>query len=121
SYVYVANETGVAVVPALIAPQISLLRLSMSLSGTTLTVAGAPSAVSGSAPISIEIADAASLATATATAQSDGSFIVSLTAAAGDAMTIKATDTFGHSNGPLSIGTVPFGAKATTVLIGAPP
>jgi len=117
AYIYVANETGVALVPALVAPQIALSRISIGLSGTTLTASGAAQSISGSAPMTVEVTDTNSGAKGTATVQADGSFTATLTATAGDAITIKATDNFGKTNGPLSLGTVPFGGAPVSSIV----
>jgi hypothetical protein len=118
AYVYVANETGVALVPAQIAPQIALTRITMSLAGTTVTVAGQAQAITGNAPIKIDLTNTTNSATVTnLTVNGDGSFSATLAGAPGDSVTIKATDVFGRISGPLSLGTVPFGSATHSVTI----
>ncbi|HSP14146.1 MAG TPA: Ig-like domain-containing protein [Thermoanaerobaculia bacterium] len=113
-YAYVANETGVAVVPISVAPVIDRSRIAMSLSGTMVTVTGARRAVTtGSASSSVQFTDTATAASVTLPVNADGTFSASLPASGGDTITIKATDSDGRASGPLPIGTVPFGTSAT--------
>src|SRR5213075_421306 len=79
AYVYVANEQGIALVPATIAPQIALLRISMSLAGTTVTITGQPQSVTGNTPIKLDLINTASGASVTnLPIQADGSFSATL-------------------------------------------
>ncbi|MEO8034568.1 MAG: hypothetical protein ABI837_09045, partial [Acidobacteriota bacterium] len=55
SYVYVANEQGIALVPATIAPQFVMSKISMNLTGTTLTLTGVPQAVTGIPTIHLDV------------------------------------------------------------------
>jgi hypothetical protein len=116
-YLYVANELGLALVPVQVAPSINLSRISLSLTGTSVTVTGAAQAIGGAMPIAAEVRNARSGAAVTATVQSDGSFTAVLEAAAYDTITVKATDTFAKVNGPLVAGRVPFGAQSRSVVI----
>jgi hypothetical protein len=117
-YAYVANELGLALVPAGVAPNIDPRRISMSLNGTVVAVTGAAQAVTGAMPIALEVVNASTGASVSGLqVLTDGSFTAMLPAAAGNRITVKATDSFARVNGPLLIGTVPFGAPATTVVI----
>ncbi len=111
AYAYVANEIGVALVPAQVAPSITVTRITTSLTGTTVKIEGAPQSVTGAMPITLELKNVAAGATISGlTVQSDGSFVATLPASPGDPLTIKATDAFGRITGPLSLGQVPFGS-----------
>ncbi|HVS32818.1 MAG TPA: Ig-like domain-containing protein [Thermoanaerobaculia bacterium] len=117
-YVYVANELGIALVPAGIAPKIDLSRITMSLSGTMVTVSGAAQSITGTMPITVEVANVTTGASIDGLqVQADGSFSAMLPASPSNQITVKATDTLLRMNGPLSIGTVPFGAQARTMVI----
>jgi hypothetical protein len=117
-YVYVANEVGIALVPAGIAPKIDLSRISMSVNGTMVTVRGAAQSITGSMPITVEVANVTTGASIGGLhVQTDGSFSAMLPAAPSHQITVKATDSFMRVNGPLSIGTVPFGAQSGAIVI----
>ena len=118
AYAYVANELGIALVAAQIAPQIALSRISMSLSGTTVTITGLSQSVTGNTPITIDLTNTTNGAMIAGMAiQSDGSFSATLSGRPADGMTIKASDAFGRITGPLSLGTVPFGSTTHSVVI----
>ncbi|HEX6177028.1 MAG TPA: hypothetical protein VF057_01615, partial [Thermoanaerobaculia bacterium] len=111
-HVYVANEVGLALVAATVAPQIDVRRISMSLTGTMVTITGAPSAIEGRMPISVGVRnDSRGSSISGITVQSDGSFQASLPASAGEAMTLAATDSIGKTN-TIPIGKVPFGSTS---------
>jgi hypothetical protein len=117
-YVYVANETGIALIPAQAAPQVSLSRIKMTLDGTSVMIIGASQSVTGSMPLTIDLTNTNTNNKILGLAvQTDGSFTSSLPATAGDRITIKATDASGRSTGPLSLGGVPFGSQTTSIPI----
>ncbi|HET8798224.1 MAG TPA: Ig-like domain-containing protein [Thermoanaerobaculia bacterium] len=118
AYAYVANETGVALVPAQVAPQVIVPRIAMSLDGTLVTVTGQPQSVLGAAPIRVALTNTATNATVSGiTVAGDGSFNGTLPASPGDRITITATDSFNRATGPLGIGMVPFGRTNTALVI----
>jgi len=110
-YAYVANDSGLSIVPITTAPQIDPTRVAMSLGGATLTITGAARAVTGIGAITIEAKDATSNVTVSGQpVASDGTFSVNIGAAAGDAITLEATDAAGRKSGAVSLGIVPFGS-----------
>jgi len=114
SYAYIANEIGIALVPAQVSPTIDVSRIAKGLTVTTVTVTGAQASVIGHAPITIAVTNTANGSSMSGvTVQSDGSFSVAIPGKPGDPLKITATDSFGRITGPLSIGSVPFGAATT--------
>jgi hypothetical protein len=114
-YAYVAHDNGLAIVPVGTAPVVNTNRITLALSGTSVLVAGASRAVTGGSP-TVTIVDTATNATvASLPVNADGSFNASLPASAGDPITLTATN--GRTNGPVSLGNVPFGSSFTTLPI----
>jgi len=112
---YVANETGVALVPVGTAPVIHTDRISLALNGSNVVVTGLSGAVTGGSPV-VSILDTATNATVTNIApNADGSFTATLAANPGDPITLTATSF--KSNGPVPLGLVPFATAATTLPI----
>jgi hypothetical protein len=109
---YVANEQGIVIIekPA-VAPVIdaSLINASTVSSGAS-TVTGGTSAITGHAPIALELRNG--VATATATRAADGSFTGTITANAGDALSVAATDNAGRVS-VRPVTKVPFGSTTT--------
>jgi hypothetical protein len=117
-YVYVADEVGIALVPAGIAPAIDADNITLSLSGTMVSVIGGPQSITGNMPITLEVANGNTGASISGVqVQADGSFAALLPGAASHRITVKATDSFTRVNGPLVIGTVPFGTQSKAVVI----
>jgi hypothetical protein len=117
SYIYTANETGLSVAPAFVAPLIELAKISMDFDGTMVTVSGPPQTITGNAPITYELTNTATASKISAVVPADGSFSGMLPAVSSDPMTIKATDAFGRVAGPYSLGTVPFGSPTIDIAI----
>src|SRR5262249_28137043 len=117
---YLANETGIAVIDNLGTPPLidTTLITASSNGGTTATVTGAAKAILGFAPITVELRSAPTGVSVRNTAiGAEGSFSASITAVSGDALTVKATDGASRVSGPVSIGTVPFGSATTSITI----
>jgi hypothetical protein len=117
-YAYIANELGLALVPAQTAPRVDVSRISLGQDSTTVTVTGAPLAVTGKAPVTLQVTNASTGQSVTGVAvQSNGSFTASLPGMPGHALTLTATDSAGRVAGPYPIGRVPFGARTKQLLI----
>ena len=117
-YAYIANELGVVLAPVQTAPRIDLSQISLSLTGSNVTVTGAALSVTGSAPVTVALTNAATGQTVSGVAvQSNGSFSAVLPALPGQTITIAATDSASRVSGPYAIGSVPFGAESRSVLI----
>jgi hypothetical protein len=117
---YIANEQGIVTVTNVAAPpQIDTSAIVLSVANTTTaTIAGRAHAVTGRAPLTVELTNATTHATAGNIAVAgDGSFSATMAARSGDIMTVRATDTNGRTAGPLTIGAVPFGSGTTSILI----
>jgi hypothetical protein len=117
-YAYVAHDKGLAIIPVNVAPVIRTSLITMSLSGTTVSINGAARAVTGGTP-AITLVDTATSATVSGLAvNADGSFSASLPAAPGDPITITATN--GKTNGPLALGLVPFSSGSSFIAVANP-
>jgi hypothetical protein len=115
-YAFVANDSGISIVPMALPPIIDLARISMSLSGASVTITGSTKAIVGAAPVTLTIKNTSSAGSTPvgATPAQDGSFTVSLPAAAGDTITINAVDSANRAAGEITLGRVPFGASLLT-------
>jgi len=110
---YVANEQGLAVIQNIAtAPLIDASLISITATtGTTATVTGAARSISGVKPLTFEVKNATSGASISGqSVAADGSFSVLITGAAGDLITVEATDPSGRTSGAVQAGHVPFGA-----------
>jgi hypothetical protein len=110
---YVANESTVVALHAAgfeAPPSLDIRRLTVgSAVAGTATVTGAAGAVSGSPPLSVVLHNLDSGASsAAAPANSDGSFVVSVSAAQGQHLALSVTDGVGRSFGPVSVGVASF-------------
>ena len=116
---YAVNDSSLVAIDGLgTAPLVDTSAISMSTSGSMVTVAGAANAIRGVGALTIEVKNTRTQASIGGIAvQSNGSFSVLIPAAAGDPMTVKATDSVGRSSGPLSIGTVPFGSQSAQTVM----
>jgi hypothetical protein len=83
------------------------------------TAIGSAKSVLGVAPITLEPRNATTGATSSVTVAADGSFTAGVVGTPGQALTVKATDGIGRVAGPLSIGTVPYGSRTTSITITA--
>jgi len=114
---YIANETGLSVVSINAAPVIRTDRISLALdaTNTNVVVTGASRAVTGGSPTVTIVDTATNASVATLPVNADGSFTATLPANPGDPITLTATNF--KSNGPVSLGLVPFGGAQTTLPI----
>lgn len=125
-YAYVANESGLAVVPVTVAPRIDHARIRIVPSSATMVnVLGVADAITGLRPIRLELksmrgGSPSASVTISLADTSDGSFNVSLPAAAGDSILITATDPGQRTAGPQLAGTVPFGTSAAVTPLSIP-
>jgi hypothetical protein len=112
----VAAEDALVTFTAPVGPQVNAGKVSLSFDGHNVTVTGAPSAILGSAPLTAEVRDDTSGAKNSGVAvNADGSFTTTLTAAAGDAISVVATDHDALTSAPVRVGVVPFGANSNFV------
>jgi hypothetical protein len=110
SFAYVANETELAVVGMALAPQIDIARITLVRDGSLVTVRGAAGAITGQRPLTMGTTNATTSASVSGiSVASDGSFLASIPAAAGDAIDVTALDVAGRTRGPIRVGAVPFG------------
>jgi hypothetical protein len=116
---YVANETGVAVVPNVVAPptiSIALVTVSRIAAGGQVT--GVTGAITGVGTLTVDILDKTSGMTLPAVAvQADGSFTGTISANPGDTISLIATDAGGRRSVETVVGAVPFGGASATTLI----
>ncbi|MDQ6799844.1 MAG: Ig-like domain-containing protein, partial [Acidobacteriota bacterium] len=108
---YVANGTGIAIVSVGVAPAIDRSRISVAATGT---VTGTADSIRGQVPITVEIKNTATSIAKTTSVAQDGSFSATISAHAGEAITVTATDGAGRVAGPVGVGSVPFGSAART-------
>lgn len=112
STLYAVNDQQLVVVDNVSAPPTIDLRLiTMRSDGS---VAGAPRAIMGRAPLLAELKNTATASSVTVTVAADGSFAASVVSSPGDAILLKVTDSVGRAAGPLVVGTVPFGATTSS-------
>jgi hypothetical protein len=109
-YAYVANDIGLAIVTISTPPQVEPSRIRMSAQGTNVVVTGTARAVLGAAPLTVAVHDVNLDTTASASVAADGSFTVTVSALAGDVITIEATDGASRTSGVIPLGHVPFGS-----------
>lgn len=120
NYLYVANETGLAVVRVNVAPQIAVNRITLGLSGVAATITGATQSVSGAAPLRVDVKNETTGATVTnVSVAANGSFTATFAASPDDRVTIIARDSANRSAGPADVGRVPFGSAVTALPITA--
>ncbi|HEY6212155.1 MAG TPA: hypothetical protein VIW45_07710, partial [Vicinamibacterales bacterium] len=112
NYVYVANETGLAVARLPIAPQIDRSRITLARQTPNVSVTGTAMAITGAAPITVTVTNRTTGATATGFAVAgDGSFTASIAASPADAIAVTAFDVAGRSSALTDVGTAPFGTS----------
>jgi hypothetical protein len=111
---YVADEQGIAVINGVSAPPVvDASRVTITRSGTaTATITGNAGAIASAAsPLTVDVNDTTSSAAVSGvTVGADGSFNTTLSANAGDVVTITARDASGGNSRVISIGSVPFAA-----------
>ena len=115
---YVANETGLSIVSINAAPVIRTDRISLALSGANVVVTGASRAVTGGSPTVTIVDTATNAAVTNLPVNADGSFSATLPAVSGDPITLTATNF--KSNGPVSLGLVPFGGSPVSMSVSNP-
>jgi hypothetical protein len=110
---YVADESGVAVIHNVAAPPaIDGKRIVVSTPASgQVTVTGAPGSVAGHSPIEMQLQNA--LDSTTTPLKGNGSFQGTFAAKSGDALALSATDSASRS-ATRSLGQVPFGTPAST-------
>ena len=109
----VAAEDRLVTFTAAVSPQVNPSKISMSFDGHSVTVQGSSTSILGAAPLTCEVRDDTSgLKASGVTVASDGSFSATIAAAAGDAISIVATDAGGLKSAAVSVGPVPFGSSA---------
>jgi|GEM_PF-1174599 len=117
---YVANEQGIVTISNVVAPpQIDTNAITITAASTTsASITGAVRAVTGQAPLVVELKNVtANTTNGNIAVAADGSFTATISARPGDVLTIKATDKDGRVTGPLQLGSVPFGSAATSIFI----
>ncbi|MEA2163765.1 MAG: large repetitive protein [Thermoanaerobaculia bacterium] len=116
----VAAEDRLVTFTAAVTPQVNASKISMSFDGHSVTVQGSSTSILGATPLTCEVRDDTSGVKASGvTVASDGSFSATIAAAAGDAISIVATDAGGLKSAVVSVGPVPFGSSAPFVPITA--
>jgi hypothetical protein len=103
--IYVAHDEGLAVVPAASAPVVSARLVQLASGGATAIVTGTRGAVIGSGALTVTIFVKQNAVTANVAA--DGTFSAAITAAAGDAVTLQASDAASRKSAVVAIGVVP--------------
>jgi hypothetical protein len=112
----VAAEDALVTFTAPVGPQVNATKVSLSFDGHNVTVTGAPSAILGAAPLTAEVRDDNSGAKNSGVAvNADGSFTTTLTAAAGDVISVVATDHDTLTSAAVRVGVVPFGVSSNFV------
>ncbi|MBV9494350.1 MAG: hypothetical protein JOZ54_08885, partial [Acidobacteria bacterium] len=103
----IANETNVVFLGLDAAPTLDLSKVALgALSGGNIAVTGTAGAVSGSAPLTVEVRSVEGAASANATADANGAFNASVAAAPGQRITISVTDSVGRKTGPFDLGRI---------------
>jgi hypothetical protein len=116
-YAYVANDNGLAIITLSTPPQIDPARIALSAQGQTVAVTGSPSAIRGSAPLTVTVENVSTGTTGTAAVAANGSFSASVAGIANDVLTIRATDSAARTAGPVLLGRVPFGSGVASITL----
>jgi hypothetical protein len=116
----IAAEDRLLTFGAGLPPQIDASKVTLGFDGHNATVQGTAFSVQGAAPLTVELRDETSNVKTTGVAvNTDGSFSGSVAAAAGDAISVVATDHNNLTSAVVRIGTVPFGSSTTLVPVTA--
>jgi hypothetical protein len=114
----IAAEDRLITFTAALPPQLDASKITMSFDGHQVTVQGAPLAVLGGLPLTVDVRDDNSTARANGvTVAGNGGFTATIAAASGDAVSVVATDGSGTRSAPVQVGVVPFGSSVAIVPI----
>jgi hypothetical protein len=102
------------------AASIDVSRIAVSGDGAaTAIVTGSAGAVAGTGALTVHMQDTTTTATASVVASNDGSFSITISAAAGDRLELTLNGGAGQTAGPSQLGYVPFGSNVQSYPIDA--
>jgi hypothetical protein len=116
----IAAEDRLITFTASLPPQVDASKISMSFDGHVATVQGAPFAVLGASPLTVELRnDKTTTKVSGIAVAANGSFSATIAGTSGDAISVVATDGNGVNSAVVQAGVVPFGSSAAIVPITA--